>query len=119
MAHFAKINLDNIVEQVIVINNSVLLDENEKENESKGVDFLNSVFGFAQWVQTSYNGNFRKQYAGVGYTYNSEKDKFITPQPFESWGLDSKDDWQPPTPKPTDGDFYSWNEENQIWDLIE
>jgi len=118
MAHFAKVNLDNIVEQVIVVNNSVLLDENGVENESKGVEFLNSLFGNATWVQTSYNGNFRKQYAGIGYAYNSTKDKFITSQPFNSWALDSKDDWQPPTPHPIDENFYSWNEETLSWDSI-
>ena len=118
MAHFTKINLDNIVEQVIVVNNSVLLDENGIEKEFKGIEFLNSLFGYANWVQTSYNGNFRKQYAGVGYTYDSTKDKFIAPQPFNSWTLDSDDDWQPPTPCPTDGSIYSWNEETLSWDSI-
>jgi hypothetical protein len=118
MAHFAKINLDNIVEQVIVVNNSVLLDENEVESESKGIEFLNSIFGYANWMQTSYNGSFRKQYAGVGYTYDSTKDKFIVPKPFNSWALDSNDDWQPPTPMPIDENFYSWNEETLSWDLF-
>jgi hypothetical protein len=118
MAHFTKINLDNIVEQVIVVNNSVLLDENGIEKESKGIEFLNSLFGYANWVQTSYNGNFRKQYAGVGYTYDSTKDKFIAPQPFNSWTLDSDDNWQPPTPRPTDESIYFWNEETLSWDSI-
>lgn len=118
MAHFTKINLDNIVEQVIVVNNSVLLDENGIEKESKGIEFLNSLFGYANWIQTSYNGNFRKQYAGVGYTYNSTKDKFIAPKPFNSWKLNSDDDWQPPLPMPIDENFYYWEEETLSWNIL-
>ena len=115
MAHFAKINLNNIVEQVIVVNNFVLLDENGVENESKGLEFLNSLFGSANWIQTSYNGNFKKQYAAVGYIYDLTKDKFISPQPYNSWALDSEDDWQPPTPKPGYGSSYLWNEDTLTW----
>jgi len=116
MAHFAKINENNIVEQVVVVNNSILLDENGIEKESKGVDFLNSLFGSATWIQTSYNNNFRKQYAGLNYTYDKINDVFVCPQPYNSWSLDSNFDWQPPTPYPDDGLIYIWNEENKTWD---
>ena len=118
MAHFTKINLDNIVEQVIVVNNSVMLDENGVENESKGIEFLNSIFGSAQWVQTSYNHNFRKQFAGIGYTFDKTNNVFISLKPFESWTLNENFDWVSPLPYPTNGNFYNWNEENQTWDLF-
>ena len=118
MAHFAKLDLNNIVTEVLVVNNDVLLKADGTESELKGKQFLNNLFGLATWKQTSYNGSFRKQYAGVGYTYDSTKDKFIAPQPFNSWTLDSDDDWQPPTPCPTDGSIYSWNEETLSWNSI-
>ena len=117
MAHFAKLDSNNIVTQVLVVNNDVILKADGTESELKGKQFLNATFGSATWVQTSYNGSFRKQYAGIGYTYDSTKDKFIAPQPFASWALDSNDDWQAPTPYPTDGNIYSWNEDDQTWDL--
>jgi len=117
MAHFAKLDENNIIIQVLVVNNEVLLNTDGTESEYKGKVFLNELFGNATWVQTSYNGNFRKQYAGVGYTYDSINDVFIEPQPFNSWALDENFDWQPPTPYPTDGKTYSWNEETTSWDL--
>jgi hypothetical protein len=118
MAHFAKLDSNNIVTDILVVNNSILLKADNTESELKGKQFLNSLLGQAKWVQTSYNNNFRKQYAGIGYTYDSANDVFIAPQPYTSWTLDSNFDWQPPTPYPTDGQNYSWNEENQTWDLI-
>jgi hypothetical protein len=117
MAHFAKLDENNIVIQVVVVDNQVLL-ENSNESEQKGIDFLNTLFGNSTWVQTSYNGNIRKQFAGIGYTYNEANDVFIIPQPFDSWSLDENFDWQPPTPYPTDGQPYQWNEVTQTWDLI-
>lgn len=117
MAHFAKIDLNNVVEQVIVVNNDVLLDSEGNESEQLGIDFCKSLYGQdTTWVQTSYNGNFRKQYAGIGFTYDETNDVFISIKPFDSWILDENFDWQPPTPYPTDGKTYSWNEENQTWD---
>ncbi len=117
MAHFAKVNSDNIVEQVIVIDNFVLL-ENGIEKESKGIEFLNSLFGSANWIQTSYNGNFRKQYAGIGFSYDSARDAFIPPKPFDSWILNSDTClWEAPVTYPDDGQQYVWNEETQQWDL--
>ena len=116
MAHFAKLDSNNIVTQILVVNNNVLLKADGTESELKGKQFLNSLFGSATWVQTSYNNNFRKQYAGLGFTYDSTKDKFIVPQPFNSWTLDSNDDWQPPTAMPDDGELYTWNETTKAWD---
>ena len=118
MAHFVKLNENNIVTQVVVVNNDVLLKADNTESELKGKQFLNATFGQAKWVQTSYNGNFRKKYAGIGDTYDETNNVFIAPQPFNSWSLDSNFDWQPPTPYPTDGEIYSWNEDDQTWDLI-
>ena len=118
MAHFAKLDDNNVVIQVLVVNNDVLLKTDGTESEYKGKVFLNELFGNATWVQTSYNGNFRKQYAGIGFTYDETNDVFITPQPYNSWTLDSNFDWQPPTPMPTDGQVYIWNEETLSWDLI-
>jgi len=118
MAHFAKLDENNIVTEVLVVNNKVLLETDGTESEYKGKVFLNGLFGNANWVQTSYNGNFRKQYAGAGYTYDETNDVFIAPQPFPSWSLDENFDWQPLTPYPTDGQNYQWNEETQTWNLI-
>tara|TARA_R110000737_G_scaffold308576_1_gene316643 strand:- start:280 stop:636 length:357 start_codon:yes stop_codon:yes gene_type:complete len=118
MAHFAKLDINNIVIEVLVVNNDVLLKVDGTESELKGKQFLNNLFGSATWKQTSYNGSFRKQYAGVGYTYDSTKDKFIAPQPFNSWSLDSNDDWQPPTAMPINENLYYWNEETLSWDSI-
>lgn len=118
MAHFVKLDENNIVSEVLVVNNSVLLKTDGTESEHKGKVFLNGLFGSATWVQTSYNGNFRKQYAGIGYTYDETNDVFIVPQPFDSWTLDSNFDWQSPIPFPTDGNPYSWNEDALSWDLV-
>ena len=110
MAHFAEIS-DGIVRQVLVVNNSELLIDGV-EVEQKGIDFLNNLLG-GTWVQTSYNNRIRKQYAGVGFTYDAVKDQFVAPQPFPSWTLDSNNDWQAPTPKP-EGSF-TWDEETLAW----
>jgi hypothetical protein len=118
MAHFAKLDNNDIVTQVLVVNNDVILKADGTESELKGKQFLNATFGQAKWMQTSYNRNFRKQYAGIGYKYDETNDVFIAPQPFNSWSLDENFDWQSPTPYPTDDNLYNWNEETQTWDLI-
>ena len=118
MAHFAKLDENNIVTDVLVVNNEVLLKTDGTESEYKGKVFLNGLFGNATWIQTSYNDNFRKQYAGIGYAYDETNDVFIAPQPFNSWSLDENFDWQPPTPRPTDGQPYKWNENAQTWNLV-
>lgn len=112
MAHFAKIE-DGIVTSVIVVNNNELLVDGV-EVESKGSEFCQSLFG-GNWIQTSYNHNIRKQYAGIGYTYDETADVFIAPQPFPSWSLDENYDWQAPIERPADGKNYSWDEANQVW----
>lgn len=114
MAHYAKINNESIVEAVIVISNS---DEmaNGVEREAVGVAFCQKLTGHQNWKKTSYNGNIRKRYAGVGYSYREDLDAFIAPQPFPSWTLDLNADWQPPVPMPEDGKMYTWDEVNQAW----
>ena len=118
MAHFAKLDENNIVTEILVVNNDVLLKADGTESELKGKQFLNNLFGLATWKQTSYNGNFRKQYAGIGYSYDKTNDVFIMPQPYDSWTLNVNFDWQPPTPMPIDDNIYNWNEETTTWDLI-
>lgn len=87
MAHFAQIDDQNNVLQVIVINNNELM-ENGVESEAKGIVFCQSLFPGTSWVQTSYNANIRKNYAGIGFTYDSQRDAFISPNPGEAWVLD-------------------------------
>jgi hypothetical protein len=115
MAHFAKIE-DGIVTDVHVVNNAVITDENGDEQESLGVAFLEGLHGDdINWVQTSYNGSFRKQYAQVGFSYDSSADEFVSPAPYASWTLDGSNDWQPPIAKPTDDagedKIWEWDEE--------
>ena len=120
MAHFAKLNDENIVIVVHVVNNQVILKADGTESELKGKQFLNSLHGTAKWVQTSYNGNFRKNYAGIGFTYDTERDAFIAPKLFNSWILNEDTcRWEFPIPYPTDGELYNWNEVTQTWDLVE
>lgn len=114
MAHFAEINADNVVQQVIVVHNNELLDENGNETEAKGIAFCQSLFG-GDWVQTSYNGSFRKNFAGVGYTYDPIADHFFAPQPFPSWTLNENAQWEAPVAMPTDGKLYTWNENTKEW----
>jgi hypothetical protein len=114
MAHYAQIDENNIVTQVIVIDNKDTADANGVEKEYIGAAFCERLFG-GTWKQTSYNGNIRKNYAGIGYTYRSEIDAFTAPQPYASWTLDANAQWQPPVAMPTDGKMYSWDETNQTW----
>ena len=119
MAHFAELDDNNIVLRVIVVGNKDTSTPDGTEVESIGVAFCQRLFG-GNWKQTSYNGNFRKRYAGIGYTYNETLDAFIPPQPFPSWVLSPKTlDWEAPVPMPTDGEMYSWNETTQSWDLVD
>ena len=118
MAHFAEIDENNIVTRVIVVHNNELLVDGV-ESETKGIDFCESLFGHRNWVQTSYNGNIRYNYAGVGYTWDSDNDAFYAPQPFPSWSLNENYVWESPIPYPEDGNIYSWNEDNQEWKIIE
>lgn len=119
MAHFAKLDENNVVLEVNVVHNNELLDENGNESEAKGIEFLTQWSGgYTLWKQTSYNANFRKHYAGIGYTYRSDIDAFVPPQPYPSWTLDADVNWQPPVAMPTDGKMYSWNEDLQSWQEV-
>ncbi len=119
MAHFAKIE-DRTVVQVLVIGNEDITDENGDEQESLGVALCNQLYGDATWVQTSYNNNFRKNYAGNRYTYDQTRDAFIPPQPYPSWTLDDDTcQWNAPVAYPDDGKMYSWDEDNTQWKEIE
>ena len=115
MAHFATLDESNIVTKVEAIVNDVILDGDGVEQEQLGIDFLTSLYGAGNYKQTSYNHNFRKQFAGKGYTYNAVKDKFIQPQSYPSWSLDGNDDWQPPVAKPVDDKLYRWDEASTSW----
>jgi hypothetical protein len=116
MAHFAELDENNIVKQVIVVHNNELLVDGV-EVESKGIQFCQNLFG-GNWIQTSYNHNIRKQYAFIGCKYDGVRDEFVLPQPYPSWTLDVDNDWQPPTPKPESG-LYEWNELTQSWDELD
>jgi hypothetical protein len=128
MAHFAQIDENNIVTQVIVVDNKDIFDPNTvKDDEILGIAFCKKLLG-GNWVQTSYNSNFRKRYAGVGYKYDKELDAFIEPKPFESWILNQETaEWESPVgPAPEitaeeleEGLEYTWDEENVQWILVE
>ena len=129
MAHFAKLGIGNIVEQVIVISNDIAT------TEKAGVDFINKLYNTRDvWKQTSFNRNFRKNYAGIGFKYDQERDAFIEPKPFNSWILNEDTClWEAPIPCPVtytqnkidlftnkpEKDYYKWNETNLTWDLLE
>ncbi len=120
MAHFAELDNINIVKRVVVVNNEVLLKDGV-EDEQQGIDFLVSTFGGGWWKQTSYNGNFRKNYAGEGMYYDKSLDAFIPPKPtqFPSWIFDENTcRWQPPISKPNDGNPYKWDEDTTSWVIV-
>jgi len=121
MAHFAELNSSNEVLQVIVVSNDDV-DANGGDQHADAETFVTTIIphstGGVAWKQCSYNNNFRKQYAGKGYTYNLSKDIFIADKPYPSWTLDSNDDWQAPTSKPDDGKMYYWNETDRKWEEI-
>jgi hypothetical protein len=121
MAHFAEINDNNIVTKVIVVHNNELL-LGDTESETKGIDFCEGLFGHRNWVQTSYNGNIRYNFAGVGYTWDSENDAFYAPQPYASWSLNEDYIWEAPVPYPDDASadkVYEWDEDNLTWKVVE
>ena len=128
MAHFAKLGVGNIVEQVIVVSNDIAT------TEQAGIDFINKLYNTRDvWKQTSYNNNIRKNFAGIGYTYDQTRDAFIAPKPFNSWVLNEDTcKWESPIPYPETytlnlkdesnnnaKDRYYWNEQTLSWDLIE
>lgn len=115
MAHFAEIGLNNTVLRVIVVSNDDCKDQHGNESEVIGAKFCHDLLG-GVWLQTSYNGNMRKNYAGVGYTYNVGRDAFIPPKPYASWTLNETTClWEAPVSYPNDAKRYSWNEEQLAW----
>ena len=129
MASFAKIGLNNKVIEVQSVVNEVLKDSNGVEQEVNGIDFLTKLTGWAIWKQTSYNTHggvhdkngtpFRKNHAGIGYTYDEDRDAFIPKKPFNSWILNEDTClWESPVAYPNNGQKYNWNEQNQTWDLV-
>ena len=128
MASFAKIGLNNKVIEVLSIHNNELLDSNGVEQEVNGIDFLTKLTGWSIWKQTSYNtvGNihklggtpFRKNFAGIGFTYDEDRDAFIPPKPYPSWTLNETSClWEAPVAMPDDDNRYIWNESTQTWDI--
>jgi hypothetical protein len=112
MAHFAEINEENFVIRVLVT-------DNNDSNGDEGYKWLVDNLG-GNWIQTSYNANFRKNYAGIGFTYDAELDAFIAPKPYPSWQLNNETcQWEAPTPYPTDGFTYTWNEQGTVWELVD
>ena len=111
MAHFAEIDNRNIVQRVLVVSD---------EQEHRGQEFLANDLGLGgTWIQTSYNNNIRKNYAGIGYTYDQERDAFIAPKPFSKWVLNEETcRWEAPTPYPTDNKIYVWNDNQGEWEEL-
>jgi hypothetical protein len=117
MAHFAQLDAANTVLRVVVIANDEISDPEGHECEAKGIERCHELFGAdTTWKQTSYHASFRKNYAGIGYSYDPDLDAFIAPQPYPSWTLDPETcQWQAPKPMPTDGKAYNWNESLMRW----
>ena len=126
MASFAKIGLNSKVIEVLSVHNDVLKDADNVEQEALGIDFLTKLTGWAVWKQTSYNTRggvhklggtpFRKNHAGIGYTYDEDRDDFIPPKPFNSWTLNEDTcRWEAPVAYPDDGKRYNWIEETLSW----
>ena len=116
MAHFAKLGVGNIVEQVIVVSNDVAT------TEQIGIEFLHNLYKDPNiiWKQTSYNNNIRKNFAGIGFTYDENRDAFIPPKPYNSWILNEDTcNWESPVAYPNDNNRYTWNEQTLSWDLVE
>ena len=115
MAHFAKLGIGNIITTIEVVHNDIAT------TEQAGVDFLNNLYNSRDvWKQTSYNGNIRKNYAGIGYTYDEDRDAFIPKKPYNSWILNETNcQWEAPSAMPDDGEKYNWNEETTTWDIVE
>jgi len=121
MAHFAELDDNNVVQRVVVVGNDCVPSDEHIDGETWCINFFNGGI----WKQTSYNNNFRKQYAGIGMIYDPVKDKFLAQQPYASWALDANDDWQAPITYPTittygsndplDKYIISWDEEGQKW----
>jgi hypothetical protein len=125
MAHYAQLDENNVVTQVIVVDNKDCSDANGVEKEYIGAAFCEKLFG-GNWKQTSYNGNIRKNYAGIGFTYNANIDAFVPPKPYASWVLDNETaQWNAPVAMPEDAGTgeppkrYSWDEATTSWVVLE
>jgi len=121
MAHFAQLDENNVVLQVIVVDNKDTADANSVEKEHIGAAFCEKLLG-GTWKQTSYNGSIRKNYAGIGYTYHADIDAFVAPKPYASWVLNNTTAaYEAPVAKPeeVEGKSHSWNEETQSWDEVD
>jgi hypothetical protein len=123
MAHFAELGEDNVVLRVIVVSNDDCKDSEGTESEAVGAEFCRNLLG-GTWKQTSYNGNMRARYAGIGYTYRSDLNAFIAPKPYPSWSLDTETtEWEAPVARPNVARpheaSYVWNETTQTWDEVE
>lgn len=123
MAHFAQLDNNGVVLNVIVVDNSVINNLQFPESEAIGIEYLKSIYGEDTiWKQTSYNHQFRKRYASIGFTYIPSLDAFVSPRPFPSWTFDEETaSYIPPVPYPYHNahKYYFWNEENQQWVLID
>jgi hypothetical protein len=130
MASFAKIGLNGKVIEVLSVVNEVLHDSNGIEQEVIGIDFLTKLTGYPVWKQTSYNTHggvhslggipLRKNHAGIGYTYDEDRDAFIPKKPFNSWLLNEDTClWNAPVAYPQDDNRYTWNESTLTWDIVE
>jgi hypothetical protein len=118
MAHYAEINSDKIVQRVIVVDNNDCKDAEGNESESVGAAFCSNLLG-GIWKQTSYNGNIRKNYAGIGYTYDESRDAFIPPKPYSKWVLNEDTcNWKAPVAYPEGEDRYTWNDNRGEWELF-
>ena len=116
MAHFAILGVGNIVQQVVVVSNDIAT------TEQAGIDFLRKTFNdnHLPVIQTSYNNNIRKNYAGIGFQYDQQRDAFIAPKPFNSWILNENTcRWESPIAYPIDDKIYNWNESTKTWDILE
>jgi len=118
MAHFAEINTEGIVQRVIVVSNDDCKDSSGNESELIGSAFCQNLLG-GTWKQTSYNGNIRKNYAGIGYKYDEERNAFIPPKPFSKWILNEDTcNWEAPIAFPNDGKSYTWNDNQGVWEEV-
>jgi hypothetical protein len=116
MAHFAKLDENNVVLEVVTLNNAVITDSSGGESEILGIEFLTQLYGWPFWRQTSYNSSFRKNYAGIGYVFDPVLDAFIPPKPYPSWLLNTDScSWKAPIPYPEDGAPHTWDENTQTW----
>lgn len=116
MAHFAQLDDNNRIVNVVAVDNSVLVDDFGRESEGLGQLFCKNLFG-GRWVQCSYNASFRKNYPSIGWVYDMDRDAFYRPEPpYSNWVFDEETcTWKPPVDKPQDGNAYYWDQENTRW----